>query len=149
METSSTTSTSSSSNTTVTSTPVPMNGLTRSRRSHFSRKDSTPEMNKEKETKEQTTTERIVHEYERLLCYSKSPHSLALPRDWSKISEKHPWLVKNKVKFINFNNNNNCNGNGCNKNNIMHRGLATYKSFDTPCISERLNRYSRSLSFTE
>lgn len=88
------TSVESSSSTASTSTP--MNGLTRSRRSHFSRKDSTPELNKET-NKEKEVKSKIVHEYERLLYYSKSPHSLALPRNWSEITEKHPWIVKNKV----------------------------------------------------
>lgn len=166
METSST-STSSSSNTTITASPaVPMNSLTRSRRSHFSRKESTPEL---KEKEKEQPAERIVHEYERLLFYAKSPHSMTLPRDWSKISEQHPFLIKNKVNNSNninnnvnsqyyrsggmqnngFQKNNNINNHNNNTNPFMQRGSAVYKSFDMPDLSDRLNRYSRSLSFTD
>ncbi|CAD7080085.1 unnamed protein product [Hermetia illucens] len=79
-----------------------LNGLARSRRSHFSRKDSAPDGignngNKGSEAAGTNKAEaRIVHEYERLIYYSKSPHSWALPRDWNKIVEKHPSLVRNK-----------------------------------------------------
>lgn len=76
-----------------------MNSLSRSRRSHFSRKESTPDLPKDKEQ----PIQRIVHEYQRLLFYSKSPHSNSLPHDWVKISENHPFLVKSKV-IRNFNN---------------------------------------------
>ncbi|XP_062549237.1 eukaryotic translation initiation factor 4E-binding protein Mextli isoform X2 [Armigeres subalbatus] len=94
-------SSSSSSSTLVTSTPV-NNGLSRSRRSHFSRKDSAPEGIKDgagatPTTKDDSTPVRIVHEYERLIYYSKSPHSWALPRDWLKICDKLPYLIRNKV----------------------------------------------------
>lgn len=93
-------SSSSSSSTLVTSTPV-NNGLSRSRRSHFSRKDSAPEGIKDgagamPTSKDDSTPARIVHEYERLIYYSKSPHSWALPRDWLKICDKLPYLVRNK-----------------------------------------------------
>lgn len=93
-------SSSSSSSTLVTSTPV-NNGLSRSRRSHFSRKDSAPEGIKDgagatPTSKDDSTPVRIVHEYERLIYYSKSPHSWALPRDWLKICDKLPYLVRNK-----------------------------------------------------
>lgn len=40
---------------------------------------------------------RIVHEYERLLSYAKSPHSWSFPLEWKRIAEKYPQLVKNKV----------------------------------------------------
>ncbi|XP_021703996.1 eukaryotic translation initiation factor 4E-binding protein Mextli isoform X2 [Aedes aegypti] len=93
-------SSSSSSSTLVTSTPA-NNGLSRSRRSHFSRKDSAPEGIKDgagatPTSKDDSTPVRIVHEYERLIYYSKSPHSWALPRDWLKICDKLPYLVRNK-----------------------------------------------------
>ncbi|XP_037047723.1 eukaryotic translation initiation factor 4E-binding protein Mextli isoform X1 [Bradysia coprophila] len=73
---------------------VPLNGLTRSRRSHFSRKDSTPEGGKMMDAKELSA--RVVHEYDRLMYYAKSPHSWALPKDWVKICEKWPSIVRNK-----------------------------------------------------
>lgn len=83
----------SSNNSIVTSTPS--NGLTRSRRSHFSRQESTPEaVPKESSSENQV---RIVHEYEDLIAFAKSPLSWALPKDWPKICEKHPHLVRNKV----------------------------------------------------
>lgn len=91
-------SSSSSNSTLISSTPV-NNGLSRSRRSHFSRKDSAPEGIKDGSTpasKDDSTPVRIVHEYERLIYYSKSPHSWALPRDWLKICDKLPYLVRNK-----------------------------------------------------
>lgn len=73
---------------------VPLNGLTRSRRSHFSRKDSTPEGGKMTDAKELAA--RVVHEYDRLMFYAKSPHSWALPKDWIKICEQWPSIVRNK-----------------------------------------------------
>uniref|UniRef100_A0A0K8TRM4 Putative gata zinc finger domain-containing protein 7-like isoform x4 n=1 Tax=Tabanus bromius TaxID=304241 RepID=A0A0K8TRM4_TABBR len=80
-------------------TAPPVNGLARSRRSHFSRKDSAPDgvgnFNKTP-SEPKSETVRIVHEYERLIYYSKSPHSWSLPRDWNKIVENHPSLVRNK-----------------------------------------------------
>lgn len=93
---------------TPTPSSVPVNGLTRSRRSHFSRKDSTPEgctatggslvstSNRDQMAKEQTIM-RIVHEYERLMYYAKSPHSWALPSNWAHICDAFPAIVRNKV----------------------------------------------------
>lgn len=105
------TSSSSSNSTLITSTPTSSaagnnNGLSRSRRSHFSRKDSAPEGIKDG-SRDDSTPVRIVHEYERLIYYSKSPHSWALPRDWLKICDKLPYLVRNKVNNCGDNNNNN------------------------------------------
>ncbi|XP_055539124.1 eukaryotic translation initiation factor 4E-binding protein Mextli isoform X2 [Wyeomyia smithii] len=97
---------SSSSNSTLVSASAPVNnGLSRSRRSHFSRKDSAPDGIKDgaggvgtpASTNDDSSPVRIVHEYERLIYYSKSPHSWALPRDWLKICDKLPYLVRNKV----------------------------------------------------
>lgn len=111
-------SSSSSNSTLVTSTPNSVtsatsataaggnNGLSRSRRSHFSRKDSAPEGIKDG-SRDDSTPVRIVHEYERLIYYSKSPHSWALPRDWLKICDKLPYLVRNKVNGNNSNSDNN------------------------------------------
>lgn len=42
-------------------------------------------------------TARIVHQYEHLLYYAKSPHSWALPSEWQKICEKFPAIIRNKV----------------------------------------------------
>ncbi|XP_067624428.1 eukaryotic translation initiation factor 4E-binding protein Mextli isoform X2 [Eurosta solidaginis] len=80
------------------------NGLSRSRRSHFSRKDSTPEAAAGKNENAaisavSSESTRIVHEYEHLLYYAKSPHSWALPAEWQKICEKCPAIVRNKGFF--------------------------------------------------
>lgn len=100
----------------ISTASTPVNGLTRSRRSHFSRKDSTPEMcsssgaignatittsnnNKDQFNKDQSVV-RIVHEYERLMYYAKSPHSWALPNNWANICEKFPSLIRNKVSLF-------------------------------------------------
>ncbi|XP_055915793.1 eukaryotic translation initiation factor 4E-binding protein Mextli isoform X2 [Eupeodes corollae] len=72
------------------------NGLARSRRSHFSRKDSVPESNRIKSEGSNADSVRIVHEYEHLLFYSKSPHSWSLPSDWQKICERFPKIIRNK-----------------------------------------------------
>lgn len=151
---------------------TPLNGLTRSRRSHFSRKDSTPEMmagsnqhhhlvssssgtsintaihayTNPNATHSSTTNsgsgnasklaappsaavaggaasadpamaavaigagagagdgaqqqQRIVYEYERLLYYARSPHSVAQPHDWTRICEQFPGL-KRRVGQVN------------------------------------------------
>lgn len=85
-----------SSNSTVTATaPVAPNGLTRSRRSHFSLKDTTGEINRISSTSEPGI--RIVHKYERLLHYAKSPHSWALPNNWTYICDNFPNIIRNKV----------------------------------------------------
>lgn len=109
--------------------PTPINGLTRSRRSHFSRKDSSPELNGTSAAAAQNQSatnsstgygsslnnllqsapsgptqqqqQRIVHEYQRMMYYAKSPHSWALPANWSQICESFPLLVRNKVNNMN------------------------------------------------
>lgn len=86
-----------------TSAPQP-NGLTRSRRSHFSHGDANPDANKDAFSKQSAV--RVTYENERLVYFSKSPHSWALPRDWLKICELYPTIVRNKV-CDNINNNNN------------------------------------------
>lgn len=45
-----------------------------------------------------TISARIVHQYEHLLYYAKSPHSWALPNEWQRICEKFPAIIRNKVK---------------------------------------------------
>ncbi|KAL9926332.1 eukaryotic translation initiation factor 4E-binding protein Mextli isoform X1 [Glossina fuscipes] len=83
------------------------NGLSRSRRSHFSRKDSSTEIagsqtNRQKtdtasaENTNNTERTRIIHHYEHLLYYAKSPHSWALPADWQYICKTFPAIVRNK-----------------------------------------------------
>ncbi|XP_053667210.1 eukaryotic translation initiation factor 4E-binding protein Mextli [Anopheles marshallii] len=85
----------SSSNTTISASN---NGLSRSRRSHFSRKDSAGDGLKETTaaaTKLDTNAVKRI-EYERLIYYAKSPYSWDLPADWKRICETLPYLVKNK-----------------------------------------------------
>uniref|UniRef100_A0A182Q2Y6 K Homology domain-containing protein n=1 Tax=Anopheles farauti TaxID=69004 RepID=A0A182Q2Y6_9DIPT len=74
------------------------NGLSRSRRSHFSRKDSAGDGLKEAAAVAVKTESNQVKriEYERLIYYSKSPYSWDLPADWKRICETLPYLVKNK-----------------------------------------------------
>ncbi|XP_051859297.1 eukaryotic translation initiation factor 4E-binding protein Mextli isoform X4 [Drosophila albomicans] len=80
------------------------NGLARSRRSHFSRKESTPESKavREKFEHEQTVnslktnTSRVSYDIEHLMYYSKSPHAWALPTEWLKMLETVPSILRNK-----------------------------------------------------
>lgn len=102
-------------------TSVAPNGLTRSRRSHFSHGDATL-MDPNGATAKNQTADLITYEIERLIYLSKTPHSWALPHDWDKICELYPLIVRNKVcDKINNNNkgniNNNDNSNAVNNNN--------------------------------
>lgn len=66
---------------------------------------------------------RIVHEYDRLMFYAKSPHSWALPKDWVKICELWPSIVRNKVSDnIAYNNNYKT------TNSYQRRGLFRFNS---------------------
>lgn len=130
-------------------TQTPVNGLTRSRRSHFSRKDSTPEgctnsgsanTNNKDASKDQSLV-RIVHEYERLMYYAKSPHSWALPTNWSKICESFPAIVRNKVTTSQSVDYNSCATNKANyqpynfhRRGILTRSASTSNSFDVITI---------------
>lgn len=83
------------------------NGSSRPRRSHFSHGDSIHETADSDVVKESDAplTPRISYENERLIFFSKSPHSWAVPRDWMKICDKYPNIIRNKV--IDKANNNN------------------------------------------
>ncbi|XP_050088365.1 eukaryotic translation initiation factor 4E-binding protein Mextli isoform X2 [Anopheles aquasalis] len=74
------------------------NGLSRSRRSHFSRKDSAGEGlvtgSAPSKPSDSNPVKRI--DYERLIYYAKSPFSWELPADWQRICDVLPNLVKNK-----------------------------------------------------
>ncbi|XP_017855265.2 eukaryotic translation initiation factor 4E-binding protein Mextli isoform X1 [Drosophila busckii] len=80
------------------------NGLARSRRSHFSRKESTPETKAAREKFEEENTDnplktnnsRISYDIEHLMYYSKSPHAWALPTAWPKMKEVAPSILRNK-----------------------------------------------------
>lgn len=87
------------------------NGLNRSRRSFFSHGDNAPqEVNEVTTAINESASPRISYENERLIFFSKSPHSWALPRDWTKICDKYPNIVRSKV-IDKANNNNNSNSN--------------------------------------
>ncbi|XP_026844034.1 eukaryotic translation initiation factor 4E-binding protein Mextli isoform X2 [Drosophila persimilis] len=79
------------------------NGLARSRRSHFSRKESTPESKGAREKLDveerplKTNASRVSYDIEHLIYYSQSPHAWALPNDWEKMLETSPSIVRNKV----------------------------------------------------
>ncbi|XP_034472005.1 eukaryotic translation initiation factor 4E-binding protein Mextli isoform X3 [Drosophila innubila] len=80
------------------------NGLARSRRSHFSRKESTPESKAAREKLEEeravnslkTNTSRVSYDLDHLMYYSKSPHAWALPTEWLKMLETVPSILRNK-----------------------------------------------------
>ncbi|XP_064546457.1 eukaryotic translation initiation factor 4E-binding protein Mextli isoform X5 [Drosophila montana] len=79
------------------------NGLARSRRSHFSRKESTPEVKAAREKLEEdgavnlkTNNSRVSYDIEHLMYYSKSPHAWALPIEWMKMMETVPSILRNK-----------------------------------------------------
>ncbi|XP_017154555.1 eukaryotic translation initiation factor 4E-binding protein Mextli isoform X7 [Drosophila miranda] len=78
------------------------NGLARSRRSHFSRKESTPESKGAREKLDveerplKTSASRVSYDIEHLIYYSHSPHAWALPNDWEKMLETSPSIVRNK-----------------------------------------------------
>lgn len=97
------------------------NGLTRSRRSHFSHNDSALDTSKDAAAKKVTDVH-ISYEHDRLVYFSKSPHSWQLPHDWLKICELYPNIIRNKVRDVlvhdESNNNNVINGNKNNNNNI-------------------------------
>ncbi|XP_043641014.1 eukaryotic translation initiation factor 4E-binding protein Mextli isoform X2 [Drosophila teissieri] len=83
------------------------NGLARSRRSHFSRKESTPETKGAREKFDvdelagpnplKSNASRVSYDIEHLIYYSMSPHAWALPTDWQKMQETTPSILRNKV----------------------------------------------------
>ncbi|XP_017063167.2 eukaryotic translation initiation factor 4E-binding protein Mextli isoform X5 [Drosophila eugracilis] len=82
------------------------NGLARSRRSHFSRKESTPETKGVREKFDvdelpglnplKSNASRVSYDIEHLIYYSMSPHAWALPTDWQKMQETTPSILRNK-----------------------------------------------------
>lgn len=95
-------------------TNIQPNGLTRSRRSHFSHGESSNDTSKDA-AKYQPET-RISYEKDRLLHFSKSIFSWEVPREWVKICELYPNIVRNKVRDSD-NNNRYCSTNNNNNNN--------------------------------
>ncbi|XP_017043864.1 eukaryotic translation initiation factor 4E-binding protein Mextli isoform X1 [Drosophila ficusphila] len=82
------------------------NGLARSRRSHFSRKESTPETKGARDKYDvdelaglnplKSNASRVSYDIEHLIYYSMSPHAWALPTDWQKMQETTPSILRNK-----------------------------------------------------
>lgn len=87
------------------SAAVPTNGLTRSRRSHFSLADTKLDSFKENAAKKKSDVH-ISYENERLKLMAKSQHSRQFPHDWIKICELYPNIVRNKVRDADDKNNN-------------------------------------------
>lgn len=98
------------------SSAVPTNGLTRSRRSHFSLADTKQDSFKENATKKKSDVH-ISYENERLKLMAKFHHSRQYPIDWDKICELYPNIVRNKVRVDDKNNNDLHQTNVTNNNN--------------------------------
>lgn len=77
---------------------IQRNGLTRSRRSHFSHGDTSMDSSKDMSTKSQQPEVRISYEKDRLLYFAKSIFAWELPREWATICELYPNIVRNKVR---------------------------------------------------
>lgn len=77
---------------------IQRNGLTRSRRSHFSYVDTSIDSTKDVSTKAQQAEARISYEKDRLLYFSKSIFAWDLPREWTTICELYPNIVRNQVR---------------------------------------------------
>lgn len=88
------------------SSAAPTNGLTRSRRSHFSLADTKQDSFKENATKKKSDVH-ISYENERLKLMAKFHHSRQYPNDWNKICELYPNIVRNKVRDDGDDKNNN------------------------------------------
>lgn len=98
------------------SSAVPTNGLTRSRRSHFSLADTKPDSFKENAAKKKSDVH-ISYENERLKLMAKFHHSRQFPHDWNKICELYPNIVRNKVRDADDTNNNDLHQTNVNHNN--------------------------------
>ncbi|KAG5675149.1 hypothetical protein PVAND_005075 [Polypedilum vanderplanki] len=86
---------SSSSNTVVTEQQTPPPGLSRSRRSHFSRKDSTPENTKPKS--DITSEQRITYTVQSLWWFCKNlPLCKVPPNNMEQIREKCAFVLREK-----------------------------------------------------
>jgi hypothetical protein len=130
----------SSSNTVVMDQTNAPNGLARSRRSHFSRKDSTPEMaNKPKTENEQ----RIIHTIKSLWWfYQNLPLCKNLPLDFDVIREKCPNIVRDKV--IDLNNNNGMTNINfanriaykCGSGRILKKSFSSFSAFHSKSFDE-------------
>lgn len=149
---------SSSSNTTVVTDQAnaASNGLSRSRRSHFSRKDSTPEMaNKTKSDREYRKRfhsakffnelldeHRIVHSIKSLWWfYQNLPLCKAIPQDFDLIREHCPAIIREKVidlmSIL-------INGNLCTNNYLTNR--VTYKNGSGRILKKAFSSFSSQYS---
>ncbi|CAH1710749.1 unnamed protein product [Chironomus riparius] len=115
---------SSSSNTVVseqTSSILPSSGLARSRRSHFSRKESTPEMTK---TAKGDVDQRITYSVKSLWWFCKnSSLCKCTPSNMEQIRKECPFIVRDKVCDFNDRNNNTENFMGLSNINCNNRPI--------------------------
>lgn len=101
----------------ISAAAVPTNGLTRSRRSHFSLADTKMDSIKENAGKKRADAAPVSYDNERLKMMAKFHHSRQFPHDWLKICELYPNIVRNKVRDIDDKNNNDLNSNNVTNNN--------------------------------
>lgn len=120
------------------STTAPTNGLTRSRRSHFSHADTKLDSSEENATRLKSNVH-ISYESERLKLMAKFHHSRQFPHDWLKICELYPNIVRNKVRDNDDKNNNDFNQNYVTNNN--HNKFSKSNS-----VNSSVNRRSVSVS---
>ncbi|XP_031619001.1 eukaryotic translation initiation factor 4E-binding protein Mextli isoform X2 [Contarinia nasturtii] len=119
---------------------VPTNGLTRSRRSHFSLADTKVDSVKENASKNKSDVH-VSYDNERLKMMAKYHHSRQLPNGWSKICELYPNIVRNKVRDSDDKNNNDLN-----QNNVINNN---YNKFHAKSNHSGNNAMRRSLSVTQ
>lgn len=105
---------------------APTNGLTRSRRSHFSLADTKVDSVKENATSKKSDVH-VSYDNERLKMMAKFHHSRQFPNDWLKICELYPNIVRNKVRDTDDKNNNDLIQNNVMNNNFnkFHAKLTT------------------------
>lgn len=131
---------------------VPTNGLTRSRRSHFSLADTKQDSFKENATKKKSDVH-ISYENERLKLMAKFHHSRQYPNDWNKICELYPNLVRNKVRDDGDDKTNNndlhqTNGTMNNNNHNKYHAKSNHNTTTTNINSVNNQMARRSVSMT-
>lgn len=131
------------------SSVAPTNGLTRSRRSHFSLADTKQDSFKENATKKKSDVH-ISYENERLKLMAKFHHSRQYPNDWNKICELYPDLVRNKVRDDGDDKNNNNNDDLHQTNVTMNNNHNKYHTKSNHTTNNSVNNLMarRSLSMT-
>lgn len=126
---------------------APTNGLTRSRRSHFSLADTKQDSFKENTIKKKSDVH-ISYENERLKLMAKFHHSRQYPNDWNKICELYPNIVRNKVRddVGDDKNNNDLNQTNVTNNNNHNKYHAKSNHTNNSTVNNHMAR--RSVSMT-